>query len=482
MISRLPRLTLLALALAACAGTPEPTPVPTVEPEPRPAVHSAEAAPDRPSATAEAKIPEGRNPFERAYFRGLRLFGEGELSGATAALEEAVTLAPSSPEAWNAYALVAFERRDLDACLLRLDRALALRPEYREALVNRGIARFSATRYAEAVADFETLLAQPVPKDRITDFGIALTEWKIRTARGEIDVPFGVAVKRRLLPVDPEAMYAGWYSRLARLLARGPGFRSEHRATSPHYGVVTDSSEGLARLVAAQLERMLGEYRRLFPPPDGRVDSARFAVTVFARREDYVRYISEILEDQATAHISGGSYHPLIGQLYLSMSQDLDRTLLVAYHEGFHQYLDTFIGRAPPWFGEGAADYFGAMGLGESDVHPLREAALARSIGSVTPATIEKLLQADANSFMAVGYRDLRKRSAIVGRNYALAWAMVHFLIEGDDPRFDGVLDRYFGVLREGGEAARAYREAFGEVDPALLTNAFLRHARTLLP
>jgi tetratricopeptide (TPR) repeat protein len=421
--------------------------------------------------------------FVEAFRRGGALFKARDLAGAERALSKAVEVSPDRAEGWNALALVVYDRRQSRRAVSYLDRAIALQPGYREAWLNRGLARFSLGQYAESLTDLNKVLSFPVPDDLVTDFDLAVHMYRAKVKAGEISVPFEAALARGLLPVDREAAYAHRFIRLARVLAAGPGFVPAHFDRSVHYEVATDDSVPFARVMAFHLELALTEYRRIFPPANPPPEGLRFRAKIFSERRRYVTYLTDIIRDRATAEISGGSYHPVTRELLLTKHNRLEGTLLVLFHEGFHQYLDSFLASPPIWFSEGAADFFGAATVKTNrmvpgGIHPLRIEALRKALAAKEPPDFVALLKATPTEFMNTRQANLNLREAVVSRNYALAWALVHYLLTADDK---GILKSYYACLLEGGNAGQAYQRAFGGVDPADLRDRVLRHAREVL-
>ena len=91
---------------------------------------------------------------------------------------------------------------------------------------------------------------------------------------------------------------------------------------------------------------------------NGRLEGAltmRLRAKIFKDRSMYVRYVSDLIRDRATAEISGGSYHPVTRELLLTKNASLDGTLLVLFHEGLHQYFDTFFRVVSERLGSGSS-------------------------------------------------------------------------------------------------------------------------------
>lgn len=143
-----------------------------------------------------------------------------------------------------------------------------------------------------------------------------------------------------------------------------------------------------------------------------------------------------------------------------ALSPETMETLL---HETFHQWLHLYVSRAPHWFNEGLADYFGfseitAEGLRYGLLpthHPSRldnlRSALTRGSGYPPPLPLPTLLRADRATFM-----DPAQSSV----NYAHAWSFVHFLAASRGGR--KVIKDYFLALRDGKDLEGAFMAVFG--------------------
>ncbi len=432
------------------------------------------------AAFARTTLAEGGESFAVHYRRGGELFRAGDLAGADRALTRALELEPKRAEGWNALALVAYGRRDSDRAIGYLTRAIALQPGYREAWLNRGLARFSVGEYRPALTDLTRVLSFPVPDDQITDFDLAQAMYRQMFKSGEIKVSFEAALAQGLIPVDREAAYANRFIRLAKVLARGPGFQPAFIDRSAHYEVSTNDSEPFARMMTFHLELALTEYQRLFPAPRKASPGRRFRAKIFRDRRMYVRYVGELIRDRSTAEISGGSYHPVTRELLLTKSGSLHATLLVLFHEGLHQYFDTLMPTPPMWFSEGVADYFGAARVEGNRmipgaVHPTRIAALRKVLAAPSPPDLEKLIKLPPARFMNAGQTNIHLRQAVVGRNYALSWALVHYLVNADET---GILNAYFKTLVAGRTANQAFAAAFQSTDLPALSKSLVTYAR----
>jgi tetratricopeptide (TPR) repeat protein len=102
--------------------------------------------------------------------RKLRRFDE-----ALASHDAALALRPDYPEALVGRGVLLHDRKQFDAALKSYDRALGLRPDYAEALVNRGAILHEVGRSEEALKSFERALAgQPDNVEALTNRGVVL--------------------------------------------------------------------------------------------------------------------------------------------------------------------------------------------------------------------------------------------------------------------------------------------------------------------
>ncbi|HVY62245.1 MAG TPA: DUF1570 domain-containing protein, partial [Planctomycetota bacterium] len=271
------------------------------------------------------------------------------------------------------------------------------------------------------------------------------------------------AARKLLAKADPEDEDAAI---LARFLD-GPFAGSPAKKTGGgHYLLATDVTkrDGVATL----LEEIYGAYSHAFPGERDRRLVSR--VFVFARRDDYLSWSKEVLDDDASD--SAAYYLPSFRLLVVDADgedelSDYGRDSM--FHEAFHQFLHYFLDsdRTPFWFNEGVAEYFGP-----SRVRPggraLEIGLLPRGDGTKGSSTLDtakrtldrwtplrRLMLLDADGFMA-------EEDALM--HYAESWATVHFLAQSDEGRKR--LLAYYDALRKGKTQQEAFERVFaGSVD-----------------
>ncbi len=168
------------------------------------------------------------------------------------------------------------------------------------------------------------------------------------------------------------------------------------------------------------------------------------------------RYQDEPLRPLPEGVVQFGAYAPFLKELVLWRSDRMQQTLR---HEAFHQFLDTYVDHAPPWFNEGFATVFEVSRGGKSILHAERQQELQMFFGAAP--RLEELLSLSLPEFQA---------SPNVSLLYAQSWSFIHWLIsKGERWR----LDRYFEALVAGRGADEAEEEAFGAQGAGLHESAW---------
>jgi Protein of unknown function (DUF1570) len=269
---------------------------------------------------------------------------------------------------------------------------------------------------------------------------------------------------------------------LASMLALPAMASAQQRTyTTEHYRLMTDVEPDLAADLARRMDAMYEEYAwRL--DSFGRLGQQRtFNVYVFAKRNDYMRFIDNRLPNTGGVFIA----HKDALAAYLEQ-QGRDALRQTLQHEAFHQFAFQYISQdLPLWLNEGMAQIFQeGIWTGKSflveQIPPRRIRQLRADMagGKLTP--FENFLTLDHKEWARI-MRD-RERGATM---YNQAWAMVHFLIYAADERGEPMYrERYIKMLRllhEGAEGKEAFRLCFGD-NYSGFQRRFVEWAQTLQP
>ncbi|HYC76269.1 MAG TPA: hypothetical protein VEI02_01465 [Planctomycetota bacterium] len=222
--------------------------------------------------------------------------------------------------------------------------------------------------------------------------------------------------------------------------------------------VMHTSNERLVSKVARDLEAVRPVYLKLFPPAR-QID----AVSIVRICKDVKEYMS-----YGAPPGSGGFWHPGNEELvlfdYKETQLQAERTtgrrlsdkdsMIVLYHEAFHQYVYYAVGQIAPhdWFNEGNGDYFSGAVINDAGalvrigpspwrLHRAMDMASGKLPGWVETA---RLVKAPRQEYY---------NPAVIGNYYACGWAFVYFLREAPEAKahaqWSKILETYFEVLKQ---------------------------------
>lgn len=183
-------------------------------------------------------------------------------------------------------------------------------------------------------------------------------------------------------------------------------------------------------------EAALANYRTglvPLPEPPQRMDAC-----LFGTRDEWARYTQHRLGDDAATYLKmGRGGFTTAGEAVLYDIGPRD-TLAIAAHEGWHQYSQTtFRAALPVWLEEGIACYMEGFRMPPGAVVPTflpwrnaeRYSELRSAFRKGRLPALREFLEGSPQSFLAVS-RDAQLAY------YAQAWALVHFLREGEGGRW----------------------------------------------
>ncbi len=329
----------------------------------------------------------------------------------------------------------------------RLERALELNPKFHEALVELGDVFAWQKSFPAAIKTYDRAIAMK------PDFAVAHLSKALSLCRtGEFAKAAAACEKAGEL--DPKLGAAKAVGRICEHEVKGPGWAKTFTKESEHFLVMTDADQKSADWISGHVELIYAKYNKVFPPiPKGK---DKFRVILFADHKGYMDY--------GSPPGTGGYYQSLTRKLVLyKQPKDAD-TILVTYHEAFHQYLDYYLSDAPQWFNEGHGDYFGPMTWNEKtrqmDVHTnsWRFDLVKAGIRANKVQSFPKI--------MTMTQGELYDKET-VGMNYAQSWAMVYFFWHYENGKYAKYLQEYFKELMKGEGLRGAYNDVFGKAPMA---------------
>ncbi|WP_419186247.1 DUF1570 domain-containing protein [Rohdeia mirabilis] len=251
------------------------------------------------------------------------------------------------------------------------------------------------------------------------------------------------AYARRPQYVDPE-----FRIKIIQNLVRG----WDYKDTENYIFIFRDNLEKspLLRRLMTDIEAIRELYIELFPP-SGPI-TAVSTVRICKDEDEYMQY--------GGPPGSGGYWNPGAEELVFYDYPDkegekkgtgTENTLIVLYHEAFHQYIYYSTGEVAPhsWYNEGTGDYFsGALISGgkykKMQVNTWRIEYIQQMIRDKRFIPWQEITKFSQGEY----YRQDR-----VGLCYAQGWSMIYFLRECKEARdhevWSKILDIYFNVMKD---------------------------------
>jgi len=229
---------------------------------------------------------------------------------------------------------------------------------------------------------------------------------------------------------------------VASLLLFAPPARAEWRkATSEHFVIYGNTSEGSLRNYAQKVERFDRVLRTWFPPRDPDVIPPRLTIYLADGRADMLKVWPDMPESVGGFYTAG---EERIFAVTGGTGPENDHTL---FHEYGHHYMyQNLNGAFPGWFSEGFAEFFAT-----ADLSPSRMRIGLHSPGRMNSLTL------GTNSWMPME-QVLRSRSYDTGSRghfyYAQSWALTHYLMS--TPERQAKLFLYLGAINSGRDPVEA--------------------------
>lgn len=327
----------------------------------------------------------------------------------------------------------------------RLERALELRPGFHEAMVELGDVCAWLKDYSSAVKTYDRALAMK------PDYALAHRNKAISLIRND-DYKGAKEALEKSIALDDKDEMGRQLLKMVQKELDGPNFGAPKLTReSQHFIVECDADQAFTDWISKNLELITAKYAGIFPQQAK--PKNKFHCIVFRDLKEYLGY--------GAPRNTGGYYQDLTRKLvFYRQAKDSD-TLLVLYHEAFHQFLAYYLYGAPQWFNEGHGDYFGPSVYNEKTrqmevrTNPWRLPLIQQAIAANRTQPFEKL--------MLMSQAELYDQSTIAV-NYAESWSVVYFLWHFDNGRYARCLQLYFKALNRGAGLRDAFAEGFGKV------------------
>jgi hypothetical protein len=244
----------------------------------------------------------------------------------------------------------------------------------------------------------------------------------------------------------------------ARAVAQNESPSGWVEVRSPHFIIVSNASEDQAEKTAGHFEEIRAVFRTALPFASTHESPV---ITVLALRDE--ASMQQLLPDfWEKNHVrNAGLFVQRLGKAYIVLRLDLvtDNTYETIYHEYFHSITTPYYPYLPLWLSEGLAEFFGNAEINAKDVTLGRvNASLLRQLNGKTLIALPTLFRVDHAS----QYYNEQARTSLF---YAESWALVHYLLVGDDVSRHSAIANYLKALQNQVPPDKAAQQAFGDLN-----------------
>ena len=225
---------------------------------------------------------------------------------------------------------------------------------------------------------------------------------------------------------------------------------------SRNFHLVGNASEKDVRRVATRLEQFRDVFTRLFPA--AQFNSPVPTTVVVFKSDSSYKPFKPVVDGRVSEVAGYFQSGEAINYITLTTDARGESPFSTIYHEYVHLLVNNSYGsrNVPPWFNEGLAEYYSTF-----DVDDDRKVHL----GNLVESHIYLLLQQQLipfKTFFEVDYHSLhRNRREAKGIFYAQAWALMHYLILGNNGQRLPQLGRFLTLVTGDTPVERAFKEAF---------------------
>lgn len=240
---------------------------------------------------------------------------------------------------------------------------------------------------------------------------------------------------------------------------------------SKNFFLIGNAGEKEMRQVATKLEQFRETFRLIF----ARIkfnSSIQTNVVVFKDDKSFDPFRPK--RDGKPDNLVAGYFQAGEDLNYITISLDgrFEDAYSIIFHEYVHFLINTNFGRStvPTWFNEGLAEYYRTFKI-ENDQKV--------TLGDIEPGHLQLLQQTQLmplRDFFGVdGYTLLQQGNHSRSIFYAQAWAMIHYLIQGNKGANTDGMYKFLNLLANDVEPEKAFREVF-QMDYAAMEAALKKY------
>lgn len=230
------------------------------------------------------------------------------------------------------------------------------------------------------------------------------------------------------------------------------------KVETENFTLVGNASEKSVRKVGLKLEQFRKVLMTLLPKMKLN-STVPTVVYVFDSDSDFKPY-KQLPGRKSSANIAG-FFSPGVDANLVAISNDYTEDVFsrIIFHEYFHFAMEKNLKRAPVWLNEGLAEYYGSMEIDDNGVK--------FRLGTPIPSRVFVLRDRSLMNFQKLFSVNAKSpeynKDSHMGQFYAQSWALVHFLMHGDNLKYRERFPVFIDMLINGkATAEEAFQKTYG--------------------
>ena len=243
---------------------------------------------------------------------------------------------------------------------------------------------------------------------------------------------------------------------------------------SQNFFLVGNASEKEIRQVATRLEQFREVFTKLFT--NVKFNTPMPTTVVVFRNDGAYKPFKPVVDGKVSE--VAGYFQPGDDVNYITLTPDRGSGVENPYGTIYHEYTHLLVnnslgaGEAPAWFNEGLAEYYSTFFI-EDD----RKVHLGRLIDYHIYRLRDQKMLPLSQLFDVTQYSLQRNKHDVRSLFYAESWALMHYLILGNDGKRLPQLGEFLALTKKGVPTAEAFGRAF-QTDTATMEKELQKYVR----
>jgi len=224
---------------------------------------------------------------------------------------------------------------------------------------------------------------------------------------------------------------------------------------SKNFFLTGNAGEKDIRRVAAKMEQFREVFSRIFSRANLN-SPVPIKVIVFKDRKSYLPFMPAYQGkvSEVAGYFQSG---PDVNYITLTAELGQESPFSTIFHEYVHSLTNDNTHSAPPWFGEGLAEFYSTFEVTDGEKKVLLGKPISHHVYLLRENKFLPLQRLFAVDHGSPEYNERDKQGVF----YAQSWALVHFLLLGNNSQRQPQFIKYLGMLAKGVPVDESFKQAF---------------------